>query len=162
MKSTYRPKTLRKMNFTLMERIRALSFCLRSRHTTSPILKICADLYLCDFEKVLTACWNTQDGDVLQRAEKEILHYLWKLNFFLLVNNLIWDKLLGLKFASARSHSPLDPLKDSVWPSAVGHISQPIKMLSEILELVSLGGEKQQKSIFRWLSTTHFQLQWTD
>lgn len=78
---------------------------------------------------------KTQDGAVLQRAEKEILHYRWKPHFFLLVNNLMWDKLLGLKLASARFRAPLGPLKDSAWPSAVWHISHPIKMLTEILKL---------------------------
>lgn len=133
----YHEVMVKEKNLTLTEKIRVLPFCPWSLHMSS-IFFFFLNWYwfiFMWFWKGSDSVPKTQDGAVLQRAEKEILHYRWKLHFFLLVNNLMWDKLLGLKLASARSRAPLGPLKDSAWPSAVWHISHPIKMLTEILKL---------------------------
>lgn len=131
----YHEVMVKEKNLTLTEKIRVLPFCPWSLHMGSIFFSNWYWFIFMWFWKGSDSVPKTQDGAVLQRAEKEILHYRWKLHFSFLVNNLMWDKLLGLKLASARSRAPLGPLKDSAWPSAVWHISHPIKMLAEILKL---------------------------
>lgn len=61
------------------------------RQTSVP--SFCADLYLCDLWEVLTACWQHEMRPYFRGYERRSENRF--LFFFLIVNNLTWDKVSG-------------------------------------------------------------------
>lgn len=70
-------------------------------HTKRPFIKICTDLYWCEFGEVLTACWEHEMKLYFSGDRGRYLPLPFENWFFRPVNNSLWDKPLGLMSAEA-------------------------------------------------------------